>query len=177
MRSKRIIFVLAFCLFHIGLLKKPDHSWSKFSRDFFNSYFGVIKGKEFSLDIDCFSGNFEKMSEDLTKAMSAGDFVKIVFDINQMINLEVTKCPLEEFRAIWHDFETASKNGTLFKNLFKNAALIEQNLKQFIESDKSACEMGRTIGSIMKIATYGVGYTSWEDGHDSHNEEAVKFLQ
>ncbi len=175
MRSIKSIIVLTFCLFKTVLNEKP---WVHNTRDFINSYLGVIKGKEFVLDTDCFSGKFDELFEVVLNTIRTLNVVKFVKTIEEMIHLEETKCPIREIKEIFADFYTANKNGLVLKNIMKNSALIEHNISQYISSDRSACALGNFAGAIMKIVTYGIGHTSWEDIHDhSRSKPELAFLQ
>jgi hypothetical protein len=175
MRSIKAIIVLTLCLLNTVLNQKP---WVHNTRDFLKSYLGVIKGKEFVLDNDCFNGKFDEMFEVALNYIRTLNVVKFVKTIEEMINLEKTKCPLGEVKEIFADFYTANKNGLVLKNILKNSALIEHNISKYISSDRSACELGIFAGSIMKIVTYGIGNTTWEDIHDnSEIKPELSFLQ
>jgi hypothetical protein len=134
-------------------------------RDFWKAYFGIIKGKDFVLDVDCMGGKFDDLWDELKIDLISSNWPMILLTLEKIYILEKEKCPFDVYSSILVDFITALRNGTLFKNTLKNMSLLKEKISQFIKSDKGACAMGTCVGEITKIMTYGMGYYSWIDPH------------
>ena len=169
MSNSRKLFVISMLLLLAQSLCVQE--WAKSPREFWSAYFKVIKGKEFSLHMDCLSGKFNDYFEELNKGILTNDVVKIVYNINRIINLESNVCPFDEFSSILRDFNIALRNGTLIKNVMKNSSLIKEKLNIYIRSDRTSCAFGTCIGEVTKIVTYGTSFSSWKDEHNHLNEE------
>ena len=160
------ILFLCFVLFTVC---KSSEGVSKSARDFWKAYFGIIKGKDYKFNEDCLSGRFDMFYNELINDIAHGHITNIIPDIEKLINLEYESCPLHEFMTIQNDLKTAFRNGTFIKNLLKNSNLLEDKIKAYMESDKSACAAGTCLGQVTKILAYGAGFNSWVDPHE-HNE-------
>jgi len=172
MSNSRKIFVL--CMFIFLVQSNCANDWGKDTRDFWSAYFGVIKGREFHLNEDCLSGKFNDLFDDLNRAILTMDVVQVIYNIEKMIELEKTTCPLGDSTTILKDFNTAMRNGTLLKNVLKNSSLLKDKLTKYFDSDKSPCALGTCIGELTKILTYGTSFSSWKDEHDDHSNYSDK---
>lgn len=161
----RKVFLLLLTILSVIKVSTSSNAITTASRDFWSAYFGVIKGKEFIMDVDCLGGKYDEYFTDLQTALLSMDFVKILFDLDMILNLEVEKCPLAEYNRIIKDLKISFRNGTLMKNVLRNFAFIQSKIEKYMESDRSACATGSCVGEITKIAIYGMGYTSWQDPH------------
>lgn len=156
MLNIKSIFVILLSIVILGASCEDD--WGKNSREFWETYFSVIKGKEFKLDKDCFSGKYNKLFDKLNEEFLTRNYFQMLMTLKSMINLEIENCPYNDELLIISDSQTAMHNGTFFKNLMKNKSKISEVIKNYTKSDKSAAQLGRLIGELTKILTYGVSF-------------------
>ena len=174
MSNSRKIFVLCVLIFLVQ--SNCANDWAKNTREYWSAYFGVIKGRDFHLDQDCLSGKFNELFDELNRAILTMDVVQVIYNIEKMIELEKTTCPLGDSTRILQDFNTAMRNGTLLKNVMKNFSLLKDKLTKYYDSDRSSCALGTCIGEVTKILTYGTSFSSWKDEHDHSNDSDKNFL-
>ena len=88
-----------FVLFLCVTINTAD-SWTHKQRDFWNAFFGIIKGEQWIMDEDCLSGKFDEYELALKKAIENVDLEGIIKNVDLVLTLELTKCPIAEYKEI-----------------------------------------------------------------------------
>jgi hypothetical protein len=156
MSKFKSIIVILLSIAILGVSCEDD--WGKNSREFWEAYFSVIKGKEFKLNKDCFSGEYNQLFGELNKQFLIRNYFGMLMTIKTIITLEIEKCPYNDELLIISDANTALHNGTFFKNLMKNKSKLTEVIKNFLHSDQRSEELGKVIGELTKILIYGVSF-------------------
>jgi hypothetical protein len=142
------------------------------TRDFLSAYFGVINGKDWRLNEDCFGGEYDKYLDDLYNSILKAKIFQVFRILDNIIQLELDKCPLDESHVIINDFKTAMRNATLLHNILKYNLLIKTRFDEFLASERSMKQLGLCLGEITTLLVYGTPLMDYAETFNSY-----KFLQ
>jgi len=156
MSKIKSILVILLSIAILGVSCEDD--WGKNSREFWEAYFSVIKGKEFKLDKDCFSGKYNKLFDELNEEFLTRNYFEMLITLKKIITLDMENCPYKDELLIISDAKTALHNGTFFKNLMRNKSKLTEVIKSYLKSEKTSAQLGKVIGELTKILTYGVSF-------------------
>jgi hypothetical protein len=137
------------------------HASTSKTREFLTSYFGVIYGKEWILNEDCFGGEFDIYIDKMHDAISKGNPSQAVLYLDKIVSLELVTCPLDQSSLIFKDLNTSIRNGTFLKNAIKHHISIKEKVEDFMKTDKRLKEMGICLGFITKMLVYGSSYSTY----------------
>ena len=153
-KQKQILyaFLILLSIFNFTSENRVTNS----SRDFFSSYLQTFKGKDWRMDINCLSGEFDELTKELLTDFENKNWIKFAMTLSSVIKLEKESCPIEDIEGIVEDLKIAINNGSSLTNTLKNISLIEEELKEFFASGKTAALFGQLLGKLTKIVVYGL---------------------
>jgi hypothetical protein len=130
--------------------------WKLNFREFLGSYLKTIESKEFILDKDCLSGDFDKLLTDIDSAIHSLQIYHTIELLRELYALELQKCPIDVIRLLYSDYEKAYRSGLIITNIFKNFVFVGDLMKEYIhKSGKNEKDLGELLGKLTKVAVYG----------------------
>ena len=126
------------------------------SREFFESLMNTVIGTDTILNEDCLGGEYNGFYEKLNIAILTKDLVGISFYINRIFYLEIEKCPIQDLKMIFNDFQTSWKNGNTWINIMKHSEFMKEKIHDFVlKSQKTPTDVGLFVGVLFKALVYG----------------------
>jgi hypothetical protein len=133
-----------------------QEDWNLEARDFLTSYLSVIEDKQETLDVDCLSGQFVTLINEINKAVHDEDYTTLISKTIELLQLEQSKCPVDDLKMIFNDYYRAYTSGVIVRNIFSNMSSIEDDVRAYIiKDDRDMKDLGTLIGGLTKIAIYG----------------------
>jgi hypothetical protein len=136
--------------------------WNIEARNFVSSYIGTINGNPFVLDVDCLSGQFTTILANIDDAIQKKNYTEFITNAFEIINLELSKCPVDTIEQLYNDYQRSYESGLIVKNVLSNLLSIEDSCYEYIEkADRDIKDLGVLLGTLTKIAIYGTNINSF----------------
>ena len=130
---------------------------SLFGRDFITGLLTTVKGKDFVLDENCLSAEFDKDCENLADAIKSGNVFKGLAAAAAIKDELQRKCPANEVTKIFKD---TMDLGTLeiMSRFAKHRQEMTDLLKEELFHKITAKNMGEFFGKMVNIIVYGMSH-------------------
>ena len=126
-------------------------------RQFLTNFFQTVNGTQWTLNENCLAGASDADVDRIRAAYQARDYITALYYLNDLKNVLVSSCPLQDLGQVGHDLTNAIASGRVATNVLTNymeiITLLNENLPHIREYELP--QIGTFLGRFYNLVILG----------------------
>jgi len=151
MKTFSIISLLLICMSmqsQIGL----------FGRDFLTGLLTTVKGKDFKLDDNCLSAEFDQNCENLADALKTGNLFRLISAASALKEELEKRCPSSDLTKIFNDTTALGVSEIMHRMVSHKQEMADILKEEIFKGKMTALTIGQFFGKLVNVIVYQMSH-------------------
>jgi hypothetical protein len=129
-----------------------------FGRDFLTGLLTTVKGKDFKLDDNCLSAEFDQNCENLADALKTGNLFRLISAASALKEELEKRCPSSDLTKIFHDTTALGVSEIMHRMVSHKQEMADILKEEIFKGKMTALTIGQFFGKLVNVIVYQMSH-------------------